>query len=85
MVFGERQLRVDGVDVAALRVGPSHHVAGSGIVLHVVDSRTDIDQRLEHRMRGHILDALAVDVDLASVANAVAILLAGTDHAIVSL
>jgi hypothetical protein len=49
-------------------------------VLHVVDAGADIDQRLEHRMRGHILDLLAVDVDGAAVADAVEILLAGADH-----
>ena len=55
-------------------------VAGRGLVLHVVDARPDIDQRLEHRMAGHILDALAVDVHLAAVANGIQILLAGSDH-----
>src|SRR5947209_8711182 len=34
----------------------------------------------EHRMRGHVLDALAIDPDLAAVADRVPVLLSRADH-----
>ena len=49
-------------------------------MLHVVDSRTDVDQGLHHGMLGHILDAPAIDVDLATVANGIQVLISGSDH-----
>jgi hypothetical protein len=50
------------------------------LVLHVVHARTDIDDRLERRVRGHILDPLAVDPDLAVVTQTCTVLFAGSDH-----
>jgi len=38
-------------------------------MLQVVDASADIDERLERRMRGDVLDPLAVDVDGAAVPN----------------
>ena len=62
----------------------AQELARRRLVLHVVDAGADVDQRLEHRMAGDVLDALAVDVDLAAVANGVQVLLAGADHGALS-
>ena len=58
----------------------AHDVTELRLVLHVVDARTDIDQGLEHRVGGDVFHPLAIDVDLAAVANGIAILSSGTDH-----
>ena len=44
-------------------------ISSRRLMLHIVDARTDIDQRLQHRIRGDVLDALAVDVHFAAIAN----------------
>jgi hypothetical protein len=49
-------------------------------VLHIVDARPHIDERPEHRMRDHIFDALAIDPDLAAVADRVPVLRSCADH-----
>ncbi len=72
------QLEADGEILAARTVG--HRVAMADLVLHVVDAGADVDQRLEHRMGRHVGDAFAVDIDLAAVAERIAILGAGTNH-----
>ena len=41
------------------------------LVGHVVDSRAHVKQGFERGMRRHVVDALAVDPDLAAVANGV--------------
>src|SRR5882757_9235349 len=64
--------------LAVRRVG---HGGGVGVlVLHVEHAGADVDDGLERRVPGHVLDALAVNPDLAIVANAFSILLAGPDH-----
>src|SRR5207245_4783577 len=42
--------------------------------------RAHADQRLHHGMPGNVLDAFAIDVDLAAAANGVQVLAAGSDH-----
>jgi hypothetical protein len=49
-------------------------------VLQVIDPRSNIDQRSEHRVLGDVPDALAIDVDLSIVANGVEVLFTGPDH-----
>ena len=72
------QLVADGVDLAALLA--SQNRARRRLMLHVVDARPDIDERLEHRMNRDVVDALAGDVNFASVADGIAVLGAGADH-----
>ena len=78
IAVGARQLVGDGVPLAVLVVG--EQTARRRFMLHVVDPRSDIDQRLKHRMRGNVLDALAVDVDLAAIANGIAVFAPRPDH-----
>jgi hypothetical protein len=40
-----------------------------GVVMHVIDARPHIAKGPEHRMRGYVFDALAIDPDLAAVAD----------------
>ena len=49
-------------------------------MLHVVEARADIHERLEHRMGRDVLDPLAVDIDLPAVADRVAVLCPRADH-----
>ena len=49
-------------------------------MLHIVDTRTDVDERLEHGVGGNVAYPLTIDVDLATIANGIAILGPGTDH-----
>jgi hypothetical protein len=78
VILGVGQGISDGIDLAILHHG--HHIARGSIVLHVVNPGADVDQRLELRMRGDILDLLAIDMDIASVADRVLVLFAGSDH-----
>ncbi len=72
------KLETNRVVLAAVIVG--HDMFGLRIVLHVVDAGADVDQRLELRMLRHVLHALAADIDLAAVADRVAVLVSGPDH-----
>ena len=74
----EGQAVADGKALAIDLVG--HHIAGQGLMLHVVDAGPNIDQRLEHRVAGDVLHPLAVDPDLAAVTDRVAVLFACPDH-----
>ena len=80
VLLGDGQLVADAVDLAVL--GEGHHVAGLGVPLHVVDARADVDERLEHGMGRDVLHPLAVDVDLAAVADRLEILRARADHGV---
>jgi hypothetical protein len=51
------------------------------LVRHVVDACADIDERLEHVVRGDVGHPLAVDPYAPAVADGIAVLLAGPDHA----
>ncbi len=66
----------DGVDRACLL--DRRDILVRILMLHVVDACPDIDQRLDARMDGDVLRPLAVDMDLASVPDGVAILPAGS-------
>src|SRR5690606_7277193 len=70
-----------GVLVAGL-VPVDQDGLGRRLVLHVVDAGADVDERLEHGMRGHILHALAIDPYLPSVADRLLVLLACSDHVV---
>src|SRR5580704_12813763 len=65
VLLSARQLVGDGVARAVL--AEAQDVARSGLVLHVVDPRADIDERFQHRVASHILHAPAIDVHLAVV------------------
>ena len=74
-----RQLEGNRADL----VGPAaiaQCIRKSGIVLHVVNARPHIDEGPEHRMRGHVLDALAIDPDPTAVADRIPVLLSRADH-----
>jgi len=47
---------------------------------HVVHARLEVGDRPERRMLGHVADPLAVDPDLASVAQPGAVFFPGSDH-----
>ena len=49
---------------------------------HVVHARAHVDDGFEGLVGGDVLDALAVDPDLAPVAQALAVVVAGTEHEI---
>ena len=78
VVLGQGQGVADGVPLAVPL--DRHHVPRRRIVLHVVDSRADVHERLEHRVGSDVLDPDTVHVDLAAVPQRRAILLAGSDH-----
>ena len=80
-----RQAQADGVALAGVRVDVRHDVARRVVVRHVVDAGAGVDQRLEHRVLGDVLDPLAVDPDVAAVADRVAVLVPGADHAATSM
>ena len=77
-----RQFEANREAFAGFFVG--HDIRRRRLVLHVVDAGADIDQRLDHRMGRHILDLFAVDINVAAVAQGLAVLLAGSDHRLVS-
>ena len=66
-----------GVAAAAGVGGSCEHVLAGGIVQRVVQPRDHAHRVPERRMRRHVLDALAVNPDLAAVAQALEILVAG--------
>jgi hypothetical protein len=66
------------VDFAPVTIG--HQIPRPAIVLHVVESSPNVHERLEHGMRGDILDTLAADEDPPTVTNGIAILLSRPDH-----
>ena len=72
------QLVADGVDLAPLHA--RHHGAGLRLVLHVIDTGANIDQRLEHRMRRDIVHTLATNIDLAAISDGILILCTRADH-----
>jgi hypothetical protein len=74
-----RQLEGDRADLARF-AAVAQRVCKSGVVLHVVDARPDIDEGPEHRMRAYVFDALAIDPDLAAVADRIPVLLSRADH-----
>ena len=57
-----------------------HGRRGGRLVGQVEDPRAHVDDRLERRVAGHVLDLLAVDPDLAAVGQRLPVLLAGPDH-----
>jgi hypothetical protein len=71
-----------GDGVARTVLAEAQDVARSGLVLHVVDPRADIDERFQHRVARHIFHALAIDVHLAVVADGIEVLLAGSNHGV---
>jgi len=77
-MLAQGKLVVDGVNVAVFLI--RHQVARCRFMLQVVDAGADIDQRLERRMDGDILDLLAVHIDRAAVANGGFILFARSYH-----
>jgi hypothetical protein len=79
VVLGMGQGIADGVDLAVLPLD-GHHRRGRRVVLHVVNARPDIDDRLEAGMGGDILHAFTIDEHFAAVAERVAVLGAGADH-----
>ena len=75
-----RQLGRDRVALAVV-AGVRDDVARGLLVRHVVDARASVDERLELRVRRHVGDPLAAHPDLAAVAQRLAVVLAGADHA----
>ena len=57
-----------------------HQVAGGRFMLQVVDAGTDIDQRLERRVRGDVFDPFTVDVDGTAVPNGGFVFFTGPYH-----
>ena len=57
-----------------------HDRCSGCIVLHVIDPRTDIDQGLEHWVRGDIRHLLAVHEHHPAIANRFAVLLSRSNH-----
>jgi len=57
-IIAEIATQVYRVPLARLLIGK--HFARRSRVLHVVDASPDVDQRLQHRIPGDVLDALAV-------------------------
>ena len=74
-----RQLEGEGADLASTAL-VAQRVGKSWIMLHVIDAGSHIDQRPEHRMRGYVFDALAVDPDLAAIADRIAVLFSRAYH-----
>ncbi len=74
-----RQLEGDRADLVGL-AAVAQPLRKLGVVLHVIDARPDIDEGPEHRMRGDVLDPLAIDPNLAAVADRVPVLLSRADH-----
>ena len=77
-----RQLGPDGEALARFGIDGGHHVLRGGIVRHVVDAGADIDDRLEHGVTRHVRDALAIHPDFAAIADRLAVLIPGADHAL---
>jgi hypothetical protein len=75
VLLRERQLVADIVAVPAL-IDIGHEVSGALLMRHVVDAGADIDDRLEHRMAGDILHALAIDPDRPPVPDRFPVFLA---------
>ena len=80
VLYDHRRLAADRAGLAGRVVGVGHGRGGLGLVGQVVDPRSHVDDRLERRVGGDVLDRLAVDPDLAAVAERLAELLAGPDH-----
>ena len=74
-----RQLEGDRTDLVRL-TAVAQRVCKPWVVLHVVDARPNIDEGAEHQMHAHVFDVLAIDPDLAAVADRVSVLLSGADH-----
>src|SRR6516162_8434877 len=55
----------------------SQHILGFAVVQRVVKARDGTRRVAERRMRGNVLDALAVDIDFAAVAQAFKVFGAG--------
>ena len=69
VLLGAGQLVADGVALTIRFVG--HDVARRRLVRHIVDTGANIDEWFEHRMARHVFDALAINVDLPSIADGV--------------
>jgi hypothetical protein len=78
VLLGPGELIRDRLPIAVLL--EAQDVASGGSMLHIVNAGPDIDQRLHHRMLRHILDAPAVDIYLAAVADGIEVLLTGSNH-----
>jgi len=77
--LGARQLQPDRERLPAVLV--RERLAVLVLVGHVVDARADADDRPERRVRRHVVDALPVHPHLSPVAERLAVLIAGPDHA----
>src|SRR5208282_1982669 len=80
VLLDHRRLAADGAGLAGLVVDISHGRGGPGLVRQVVDPRSHVDDRLERRVGGDVLDLLAVDPHLAAVRQGFLVLLTGPDH-----
>ena len=77
-----RQLQREVAALAAGVIDIRHGGAVLRLVRHVVQPRPQRHDRPERRMRGHIGNALAVDPDLAAIAQGVEILRTGSEHGV---
>src|SRR5689334_12730540 len=64
-----RKLQPDRVAIARLFVNITHSILGSFFMGKIVDSGTNVNRRLQHGMERHILYFLAINPDLAAVAD----------------
>ena len=78
VLLAQGELVVDRMNLGVFLIG--HQVAGGRFMLQVVDAGTDIDQRLERRVRGDVFDPFTVDVDGAAVPNGGFVFFTGPYH-----
>jgi hypothetical protein len=74
-------LETDREAFARDSIDRGHDIARIDMVCHVIDARSDIDQRLEHRVGRHVRDALPIHPDFATVADRLPIFVTGSNHA----
>jgi hypothetical protein len=80
VLTGARQFRTDGKSLARVGVGIGYDFASFFLEGEIVDSRANVDDRLEGGMSRHIVDTLAIDPDFAAITNRRAIVVARSDH-----
>ena len=81
ILLGLRQLVADAVGLARRLVDIGHGRRRGLLMGDVVDAGADVDDGLEGRMGGDVLDPLAVHPDLAAVLQGRAVLCSRSDHA----
>ena len=80
-----RQLQREIAALAAGVIDIRHGRAVLRLVRHVIQARPQRHDRPECGMRGHVGNPLAVDPDLAAIAQGVEILRTGSEHDVSSM